>query len=49
MQAEIDKLKEFVEYVASIDCGVVSDPDNENPLSMGELQADARKALKEST
>ena len=46
LKAENKRLRTFVEYVASIDSSVVSDPYNENPLSMGELQNDAEKALK---
>jgi len=45
-EEENKRLKEFVEYVASIDSEVVGDPNNENPLSMGELQYDAKQALK---
>ena len=43
---ELKRLRDFVKYVSSIDSVVVSDPDNENPLSMGELQHDATQALK---
>ena len=45
LRNENKRLRDFAEYVASIDCAIVSDPNNENPLSMGELQADAKQAL----
>jgi hypothetical protein len=48
-EAKNKELREFVQYVADIDSSKVSDPDNENPLSMGELQWDAKKLLKENS
>ena len=48
LQDENKRLREFIQGVADIDSAIVSDPDHENPLSMGELQWDAKNILKEN-
>ena len=47
LEAENKELVAFVRYVSEIDPREVSDPDNENPLSMGELQWGAKELLKQ--